>query len=420
MIKKYIILFLCMVLSSCTSFYNVFERVEKPYVRTLDFVYRNQADTTLVEGMPGDTMLLYAYFGGDSISDMQWDVSYEVFVSVYGEDTAYDKNPLDYDIIAPDNAGFSNATHCEAIKFVIPEDIMEYSPSVDDEALALLGLDREKVLGLIDSIMSTGINPESAFVFAQIAFPELVDEIYKIMQVFTIPIRLHAKINGTFSIESDVMVRYNRFFRAFPNVYENKNPEIKFIGIHKFKEDPYPDIDIEKMGTMDSTYVLYIKDTADTQYYGRNCILSDTILFDPEYTYYINSDSGTISINGSIVKEFRDSCTSITFSNDGDIVSSIAMEEYYLQTFFELSRNEMDMVPDNNDWFLIGGGLGTMDRIYPPLDTSFTQATIWQQIYDGFIGERLRIGASTLKEVNVHFAYTKNYMDEVNKTDDTK
>lgn len=413
--KKYLIILLCLMALNCTNFYNIFERVEEPYIRTLDFVYKNQEDTTLVEAMPGDTVLLYAYFGGDTIVDVQWDVSYKVFVSVYGDDTAYDISALDYNLIAPDKSGFTDATHCEAIQFVIPEDIMEYSPSVDDDALQLLGRDREEVLALIDSVMSMGVTPEDAYLFTQIAFPELVDEIHKIMQVFTVPIRLHAKVNGTFSIESDIMVRYNRFFKEFPKVYVNRNPEIRFIGIHKFKEDPYPDINIENMSSLDSTYILFIKDTADTQYYGRNCIFSDTILFDPKYTYYINSDSGTITSNDIILKEFRDSCTSITFSNDGQLISSIDVEEYYLQSFFELSRDEMDKVADDNKWFLITSGLGTMDRVFPPLDTAFTEATIWQQIYDGFIGERLRVGASTLKELKIYFTYTDNYMDEANK-----
>lgn len=416
MIKKYIILFTCLIMTSCTSFYNIFERVEEPYVRTLDFVYRNQADGSVAEAMPGDTMILYAYFGGDSVIDVQWDVSYEVFVSVYGQDTAYDKSPLDYELVEPELDGFSNATHCEAIRFVIPEDIMEYSPSVDDDALKMLGMDRAYLLGLIDSLMSTGATPESALILAQVAFPELIEEIHKIMQVFTVPIRLHAKVNGTFSIESDIMVRYNRFFKSFPKVYVSKNPDIKFIGIHKFKSDPYPNIDIEKMGANDSTYVLFIKDTADTQYYGRNCIMSDTILFDPDYTYYLTSDSGTVTSNGVILKDYRDSCTSITFSSEGEISSSTAMEVYYLQTFFELSQNEMDKVPDDSKWFLTTSSIGTMDRVYPPLDTAITQVTIWQQIYDGFIGERLRIGASTLKEVNVHFKYTKDYMSKVGDT----
>ena len=393
----------------CSTYYNLFERIEDPYVRTIDFVYRNAADTTLCEAAPGDTVILHAYFGGAPVTAMDWKVSFNVYSDPYGSDTAYDIVPLQYESTLPDTAFTGSATQCISIKFAIPSDIMTYSPSVDDNVLSALGMSREMVQQILDLFLSV---PEDQWETNALTAPimeKLADDVHLIMQVFTVPVRIIAKANGTFNIQSTLMVRYNRFFRRFDKVHVNHNPIINFIGVYKFKSDPYPLAGVDKIGETDSTYVLYSASPAYTTLLGKNCIYSDTILFDPDYTYYVTCDTGVI---GTLLDQ-RDTATSIEYAIGLTPTTKEFPELFYSRWFFELDSMEMDSVPDFNNWLKVGNNENGTDYLFPPLDTAITSATIWLRVKDNFMGERLRKSGSTLREKKVYFKYVPDYMKKV-------
>ena len=394
----------------CSNFYEVFERVEPNYLKTIDFVYRNASDTALTEAMPGDTVLLYAYFAGTKITSFNWDVSFDVYIDNYGKDTAYNRQPLSYDVVALDTSTITSNTHCEAIKFVIPNDIMYHSPSVDDATLEQLGMSREQVLSMVNMLMSVDTSEWDSNPIITEILDRVGDQLYLVMQVFTVPVRIYAEVNGKFKIKSDMMVRYNRYFKSVENINVNRNTKVNFIGIHKFKTDPGPNANISSMGSDDTTFVLFINDTSDVKYFGTNPIFKNEIAIDSGFFYYISVDSGVIGLSDQ-----RDTGTAAIFDTTiGAMTPKTSPELFYSQWFFQLDSLEMAKVSDSQKWPLITNSTYSFDRFYMATDINITEAVIWAQTYDYFFGERLREKGSSIRETKVYFEYTDAYIRSLN------
>jgi len=392
----------------CSSFDTLFERVEEPYIRTLDFVYRNAADTTLCEGMPGDTMIMYAYFAGVPVTDIQWEVSWDVYISPYGEDSAYGSMPLEHDEIVPDTAGLTAATQAVGIRFVIPKDIMRTSKSIDKAMFAAMGYDSDQLIDMVEYILKI---PNDSLLTNPI-YLQFAEMAPLLAQFLTVPVRVFASVNGgTFQIRSDLMVRYNRRFSSIPKVSVNHNPSLKYAGIYKFKENPFPDIGKSSLKKTDSTVVLYSADPGYRTSFGKNFTASETLFVDTGYAWYIFADTGVV--NGGDTLDFRDSAVSMLVTDMDQISLTLQNEIYYTQWFFQLDSSETAQVPERDDWFRITNSTSGTDQMLPPLDTAITKATIWVQQYDGFLGERLRRAGSNLREFTVYFKYPADYMERV-------
>lgn len=397
---------------SCTEWAITSEKVEEPYLKTMALIARNGIDTSICEGAPGDTMEMHAYFAGVPVTDIKWEVSYNVYKDLYGGDSAIDRSDLsDSLVIIGDDEEFSAATEVKAIKIPIPEDIFYTSSSIDDKFLAELGVNKTQMLSLLESIIEIGPDSAKNDPLLSTFIESVEDNLYQLMQMFTVPVRVYATINGTFKVRADFMIRYNRHFNSFKKVFTNHNPEINYMVIHKFKKDPYPDFSSSKFTNSDTTYILYLRDPADVSHIpAKNIVFNDTILIDSGYTYYVSVDSGFVA--GKLQK---DSATSMLEDIETGEEGSVSLETFYTHWYYEMDKSETDLVLDYNDHMIINSSGNFMDVLLPPLDTRITNATLWVQVYDFFIGELLRVSGNGIHETKIYFKYTDKYKKEVAK-----
>ncbi len=398
-----ILFVLTAVFVRCSSWPTNFERVDHDNSRTLDFVYKNYADSTICEAMPGDTVCLYAYFSGEEINDIKWEISFNVFENMYGEDTALDIKPFEYTIIPPDTNGFTNATYCYGFQFVIPSNIMYTSKAIKDEYISATGLSKDLLLGFMDALTAIDTSQWSTIPEYQEFYPVIQKQAPFLMQVLSAPIRIFATINGLYKLESDFIIRYNRKFQHFNNVYVNHNPKINFVGIYKLKDAIAAGFDTDNMSKNDTTICLFLADSADTASMGKNIIYTDTVLIDLGYRYYVTVDSGVF--NGINQKD-----KSVGMDESGTIKDGV--ETFFTQWFFQHDKNEVVNV-DVDDLMTLNTSGNFLDQIYPPLNGQIKKTTLWVQVWDYFLGERNRPYASSLREVNINFKYSDAYLDSL-------
>lgn len=402
----------------CTDWAVTREKVQDPYLTPMAIIARNMVDTTICEGAPGDTMELHAYFSGVPVTDVKWEVSYNVYKDLYGGDTALDRSDLhDSLIIYGDDLDFSIDTDVRAIKVPIPKDIFYTSSSVDEAALAELGIDKYLFLTLIDTFKESDfdslVNDPNTDSNTVKLINSVKTDFFKIVQAFTVPVRVYLTINGTFKVRTDFAVRFNRYYNNHPffeKIYVNHNPEVNYMVLHKFKKDPYPDFTSDKFTDKDTSFVLYLRDSSDISHIpSKNIVFNDTVLIDSGYSYYVSVDSGYVA--GKLQKDLATSLLEDSTGSDG----SVSYETFYTQWYYEMDKDEMDLVPNYKDHMVINSSGNFMDNLYPPLDTRITKATLWVQVYDYFIGEMLRVSGNGLHEANVYFKYTERYKKNVAK-----
>jgi hypothetical protein len=404
--KKVILAFLAgtALFLGCSSWPTNFERIDHDNSRVLDFVYKNCIDSTICEAMPGDSVRLYAYFSGEEITDIEWKISFNVFENIYGEDTALDIKQFEHTTIDPDMSGFSEATYGFGFQFKIPDDIMYTSKSIKDELISATGLNKYVLLGFMDTLTAIDTSLWSTIPEFQQYLPMIQKDAPLLMQVLTAPIRIFARVNGLYDIESDFIVRYNRSFQHFENVNVNHNPKINFVGLYKLKDASAVEFDTDNMTDNDTTICLFLADSADTASMGKNIIYTDTILIDLGYRYYVTVDSGLF--NGVNQKD-----NGVSVDMSGSITSGI--ETFFTQWFFQHDKSEITNV-DVDDLMILNTSGNFLDRIFPPLDGWVKKTTLWVQVYDYFLGERFRPYGSSLREVNINFKYSNAYLDSLN------
>lgn len=412
----------------CSDWPTSREKVQEPYLTTMSFVLKNTIDRSFSEGAPGDTMELHAYFSGTPVTDIEWSVSYNVYKDLYGSSKAFDIQELsDSLVINGDDGEFTSATDVWAIKIPIPEDIFNISSSVDEDILAKLGIDKSLFLYAIDFIKERDVDslfanpPDPSDSLATLVYDNITklissvkDDFYKIIQAFTVPVRVYAKINGIYNVRTDFAVRYNRFFdnhNYFKKIFVNHNPEVNYMVVHKFKKDPYPDFSESKFTDQDTSYILFLRDSVYiNDIPGENKIFNDTIMIDSGYSYYVSVDSGFVA--GAFQK---DSATSLLEDKETKEEGSVSLENYYTHWYYEMDKEETELVPNYKDYMVINSSGNFMDNLYPPLDTRITKATLWVQIYDYFIGELLRVSGNGIHETSIYFKYTDRYKKSVAK-----
>ena len=387
----------------CSSWPTSFERIDHDNGRTLDFVFRNTVDSTICEALPGDTVRLYAYFSGEEITDIKWEISFNVFQNIYGEDTALDIQLMEYTVITPDTAGFTGATYAYGLEFKIPENIMYTSKAIKDELISATGLNKALLLSFMDTLMKIDTSQWSTIPEYQLYYPLIQEQAPLLMQVLTAPIRIFATVNGLYKTKSDFIVRYNRKFQHFDYVFTNHNPKINFIGLYKLKDASAVNFDTKNMTVNDTTYCLFLADSADTAAMGRNIRYADTILIDLGYRYYVTVDSGVF--NAVDQKDY-----SIVLDTSGAIKPG--QETFFTQWFFQHDKDEIVGV-STDDLMVLNTSGNFLDRIYPPLDGRVKKTTLWVQVWDYFLGERNRPTASDLQEVNITFKYSERYLDSL-------
>lgn len=401
--------------AGCGGWPSEFEQIKGDQPRMLDMVYRNvsagpdQFGRYLAEAAPGDTVEVDAFFSGEEIRSITWLVSYDVRMGDYGTgDTALNYQPLEL-LPGDEDPGFPRARDI-AFRFVVPDSLLEVG------VYRLLSMLPPEVADQIpDSIVGslvTGVEPEQlAVLLGQAMGSESQDTLFKALQLLTTPVRILAVVNDFYRFRSDFMVRMHRFFEgSYPYIHTNRNPTVRFVGIVKMKR-PEPDRDyVGSLRPSDTVFVLaselsYIPE----RYFGDPgaLLFTDTLLVDTGYVYAGVTDTGVFWYTDT-----RDTATSLTFTPNGTGAGPGYEPEIYRSQWFVQHSPDQEAVVSEKDLISIFTTGGATTPISPARDTAITEATLWVQVYDEFLGEFQRPSGSSLREVHVNFQYTKDYAEK--------
>ncbi|MBD3317972.1 MAG: hypothetical protein GF344_19480 [Chitinivibrionales bacterium] len=387
-----VLLVLALLRLGCTTFPTTYDRVEK--LRLLDFIYEP------AEAAPGDTVKLTAVFAGDTIglNDIRWDYSDRFVNNMYGTKGALDTLPLP---VTPRETEFSDSTTSFTFDFVIPEDIMHKSPMIPDNWIEIIpedlqdalpqelkSLSKHQVLTTLETLADAA---EAGMDITALAEPEFLRLLPVALQLFSTQRCIMAKLKGRHRIMSLYSVRYNNRFASIPelNVPVNRNPVITSIDIYKVRGD--------KISLFDP----------DTDPFDERISLSDSgispiVTIDKGYSYFVAAKTDSVD-------------TAMSFESaagSGGQPSKKYTENHLTQWYYELYGKELNKV-SAYDYMNIVNMQNMVEPLYPALDARVQGATIWLQVYDQYLGERLRPEGSTLKEVYVRFEYTDAYMASV-------
>lgn len=373
-----------------------YDRVEENRVRPLAFVYDNHG---YAEGAPGDTVTCTAYFAGESVRSIVWTVATSLIINQFGRDTFADTVSLDeYLVPGSYEKYFSEdraSTDSVEFRFVLPADIIR-DQFPDNQTIADL-----LPAGVADSLLPEAVrtmSPSALIDFVELfsggndtvsvtalpdgALPDsVVSMLPVLLQAFTVNMKLFARVNGTYLVESTFAVRYNtRLHRVIPDISVNRNPVIEWIRCYRVtKEQVVFDPLIDK-SIVDTVFRLFPE--------------SDTILIEPGFNYFFVADSAVAS---------RDSAVSLT-----DPALQRRIEEYSYEWFFE--NTGIDADPASDSLMLLDNSfLGPSVTLLPSLDVSLRNFTLWLVVYDSFLGEKLRPTGFTLKSIQGTFAYSDAY-----------
>jgi hypothetical protein len=251
----------------------------------------------------------------------------------------------------------------------------------------------------------------------------------KVVGVLSIPAVIYAdafaKNGKKLRIRGDFSIRYNRrlqntpFAAVFP---VNDPPKVRWVGVCKVKGT-----DVKSFFPADpafegrfSLHYLYNEIFPDS--------VSDTVVIDTGYTYYLAADSGmvryTLKAGTKIIDSIRgddtlahvlqnDSIVADTSRNRRRIVTGSGKEINEMETFFyvwQYANLDLDSVSMPLDSLMVLSPAGeSVVRMLPSLDPKFTHARIWTSIYDMLLNDYNRPRAFAFRETNVHFRYTEGY-----------
>lgn len=406
-----------MISVSCTDYPTRYERVEADRLRVLGWVVTNLTDTAdtsgrLCEAAPGDSVQLTAYFAGEPLYDLQWQVSWDVLTTPFGQDTAFTREPLDYVEVAVDSPSFSAATEIRAIRFKIRDDIFAQSPGLSDDLFSLLGVDKTILLSVIDGYARLSPEERAADTVVSALLDSYGIDIGAVTQLMSSTVMLFAVANDVNRMRGRVQVRYNRLMEDQPKVFTNRNPGLKFLGVHKVKGPAKATFTTRDMGATDTTFVLYpaggpVSFGGDRDVVAANVSYRDTVVIDKGYLYYVAVDSGVVD-----GVDDRDTGVALTEGAGLPTVGTPAPEIYFVSWFYEFDPVEFSRVDHDDLPLLINGG-SILSPLYPSLDERVTEMSIWAKTYDFFTGERIRAIGTTVLESRVHFEYTDDYLDSL-------
>ena len=371
--------------AGCADFPTSYDRIEPDKPRLLDFIYEP------AEAAPGDTVLLKAVFAGRKVTaeDLIWEASYNVSINEYGEQTQSDTVALE---LTPVDCSFSDQTSCIALRFVIPENIIENSDAVPDNwTKRIPDYYRDAIPATYGSLSKHDILQQlDQAATALSATPEAADEDFLsslplLLQYFTAPMQLFCTIRGGHPIQSTYSVRYNARFASLPQsgstIPVNRNPVVDSIRIYTVEENPLSSFNPATC-TSPFTFTTITGDTA-------------TIRVKRDCTYFFGVFTGNIDS---------------TISIDAALGNGTPLpEQHLLQWYREFDQRELDEVAPEDLLQISGNQLFGNDehlaQLFPSLDEAITGTTVWVQILDQFINELFRPQGSTLKELRLRFVY---------------
>jgi hypothetical protein len=343
---------------------------------------------------------------------------------------------IDISFIVPDSAFFTtqaiSSTIINTLKTSLPQSMR--SMTQQDMAAYLYDLgktqmnDPAAIAAFIQKwTAQTGIAPTNPGASDSIAAISA-----KMISAFSIDAVVFANVQSaqghTLKIKSDFTIRYNRRFMNTPLasiVPVNHNPTLRWIGVYKVKSNIgtsfYPG-NPDYAGNYTLTY-LYNQIFPDS--------VSDTVVIDSGYTYYVAADSGImtytlkagdsagIGSNRHILT--ADSIVSDTTRDKYHVISdathrdTIEMETFNYDWLYQnlavdattLPLDSLMSLPGASDQG--GGRLEPILELRPSRDAAMTHGKIWAVVYDYRLGELNRPVGFAIRGLDIFFKYTDAY-----------
>jgi hypothetical protein len=445
MVRFSIVLALMGLMVRCAQFPTRYDRIETNKIRSIGFTYEPFA-----EGAPGDTIRLHAYFGGEKIDSVSWQMSYDRIQTVYGTDTVLNVFQMD---------GFAQSSQLPdsmSISFVIPESTFYKTKAIQQKALdavkltlppPMMSMAQQDFAGFIfdlgsvsfsdiSSVIAFGLRWKSALGITQGTSPGVIDSTIlsvagKLLPVFSISGIIYATAYSPFGqklkIKGDFSIRYNRRFESSPFaslIPVNHPPKIRWIGVYKVE------------GSNVSSF-----DPSDPSFFGKCTIsylynemfpdsVNDTVLIDKGYTYFLAADSGivtyTLKAGTKVVESVNGTDTGWKVLTRDSAIADTSLDRYHVISA-RTGRDTTQAETFNYDWqyqdldldsvsmpldslMVLSGGSDPVVRMLPSLDTKFTHAHIWTTVYDFFLGEYNRPSAFAIRNTDVYFKYSDAYI----------
>ncbi|MBN1981493.1 MAG: hypothetical protein JW795_08180 [Chitinivibrionales bacterium] len=385
-----------LLLCFCNDWTSSLQQIDPVNERMLDFVFMNNQDTASCEAMPGDTMVLRAYFAGMPISTISWMVSFDVVTNMTGGDSAINEQPLSFTPVTVPQGKFTDKTYRFGLKFKIPEDMLYNSTNLKimEPMFQKMGLSGQTVLGMLDTMTKMDTAQWKNDPQLVSLLPMLKQYLPQLLQLTSVKVMIVVRINNIYECFEYFTVRYNRYFSTVGLSHANRNPVINYYTLYKMKKPLVGgSFKVSKMGGKDTAFSLFIADTSLVHLLGKNTRRCDTICIDTAYLYYLAADTGVFN-NTSYLD------TAVTN------IGNTAAEFWQSLWFFQVEKDEVAGVPQA-ERMDIYNGYTFSSFLKPPANTKITHATLWLQIFDDFYGERIRPSASTLQEKTIYFTYAQ-------------
>ena len=390
-----------LLLSRC-EFTSSFEQIEENRVRTIDFIYRNRADTSLCEAAPGDSMEVTAIFSGEKVREIALSVSFDVQTSVYGQMTALDSLPLDYSVVTSTLDGEGTDADTFAFRFSIPENILVKSSFLPEEhwAATLPAELRESLPEELTALKKSGVIAllEQLSVAAEASDPELLTDsltghygtgfvsgLETLLQLFSAPVRLKALVNGHYEIVSYCTVRYHRRLQVLDeSIVCNRNPHITRMGIYRVHRNNLFTFDPTLHTQKHDTIVLY---DADKDIDRR------------DYTLHIEKDRSYFLFTEGDPPQQILSLSGVTVP-----------ETHYFKWWYQQDFTGNDSVPSAQRMAITNGSDGPIVPLLPAATRRINHCGIWVQIHDEATGPRLYPNGSSVFHTDIYFNYSDDYI----------
>lgn len=389
----WLLLMMGVLLIHC-GFSSSFEHIEENRVRTIDFIYRNCADTSTCEASPGDSLEITALFAGEKVTDITLSVSFNVQRSIYGITSAFDSLPLDYTIIKSTLPMSGTDADTFTFRFKIPDSILITSSFLPEYNWAdvfpvelssqlpssFTSMKKSEITTLLHSLSNLSVPPDSMFGFP---FTSLLPFAEIVSQVFTAPVELRALINKKYEVVSYCSVRYNRRLHQLDSKIScNHNPLITRMGVYRVYQNNLSFFDPSKHTQRHDTIILFDrKNNIDNSKY--------TLHIEKDVSYFLFAQSDTPQQVGS-----------------GDSTQ----ETYYFEWFYQQDFSGKDSISTEEQMALLSNNNSPIIPLHPAASRSIDHSTIWIQVRDHAEGVPLYPTGSSVFRTTIYFTYSDEYI----------
>jgi hypothetical protein len=369
------------------GFSTSFEQIEENRVRTIDFTYRNCADTTLCEASPGDSMEITALFAGEKVTDIALTVSFNVQLSKYGIYNTLDSMPLDYTIIKSTLQSPISDADTFTFRFKIPDSLLAASSFLPEDSWAqalpdsirplipsiFTSMKKSDIIKMLDTLSNQSVTPDSIFGFP---LKGLLPYIEPVLQIFSAPVEIRALVNKHYEIVSYSTVRFHRRLQHIDNsIVCNRNPFITRMGIYRVYQNNLTYFDPAQHTQRHDTVVLYDKE--------RNINHQEyTLQIEKDVSYFLFAQSDTPQVK----------------------------ETHYFEWFYQQDFTGSDSVSSDEGMALLQNADGPIIPLHPAATRSVDQCGIWVQVRDDAAGLQLYPTGSSVFRTKIFFTYSDEYI----------